>query len=81
MSKEGGEKGTLDGEAQLVAALEEEYEVERVLGKRMVWGKPEYLSKWKGYPASHAPRSTCIATSLWKDLKHNEVKLRRKRKR
>ena len=54
VNKDVAEKGTLAGEEELVAALSEEYEVERIIGKRMVKGKPEYLLKWKGYPASQA---------------------------
>ena len=44
----------MEDERNLVAAIEEEFEVERIIGKRLVEGKPEYLLKWKGYPASQA---------------------------
>jgi len=28
---------------------EEEFEVEKILNKRMVWGKDKFLVRWKGY--------------------------------
>jgi len=33
---------------------ETEYEVEDILGKRMISGEAHYLVKWKGYPASES---------------------------
>ena len=33
---------------------EEDFVVEAVLGKKTVKGKPQFLLKWRGYPASEA---------------------------
>jgi hypothetical protein len=33
---------------------EEEYEVEKILGKRTYYGKIQYLIKWKGYEISES---------------------------
>ena len=52
--KSGEPSKPLVDESALVAALSEEYEVEKILGKRLVDGKPQYLLKWKGYPSSQA---------------------------
>jgi len=30
---------------------EEEFEVEKILNKRIVWGKEKFLVRWKGYTA------------------------------
>lgn len=40
---------------------EQEYEVEKVLGKALVDGKEHYLIKWKGYPTSE---------NTWEPTKH-----------
>ncbi|CAI4232348.1 unnamed protein product [Auanema sp. JU1783] len=56
----------------------EEYAVEKVLNKRFVAGKVEYLLKWKGYPLSDCtwePFEHINAKELIDDFeKHNDAK-------
>jgi len=33
----------------VIIEREEEFEVEKILNKRMVWGKEKFLVQWKGY--------------------------------
>jgi len=37
--------------APVIIEGEEEWEVERILNKRQVWGKDKYLVRWKGFTA------------------------------
>lgn len=46
------EKPSLPDTENGITEEEEEYEVEKVVDKRIHKGKVEYLLKWKGYPAS-----------------------------
>jgi hypothetical protein len=40
-----------------------EYEVERIIDKKIKHGKPYYMIKWKGYPSSD---------NSWEPLRHLE---------
>lgn len=62
---------------------EEEYVVEKIVGKRVVKGRIEYLLKWKGYNDDEntwEPKDNLDCTELLADFESREKEKREKRK-